>query len=172
MKPPSNIKGGGYRRKAEQDTLGRNSRVRYSYLASDKRMIPYSSTRLRKNLNKPTGRTSQPDMGESGTVAINFEMPQNGVAPSYNRLTDVVVTDVSALQGTTLRIEVEIEILANPVLNTTAHTQIAVLATSIGRTYLENRIAANGSHKFTGACLLYTSPSPRDRSLSRMPSSA
>lgn len=151
MKPPSNIKGGGYRRKAEQDTLGRNSRLRYSYLASDKRMIPYSSTRLRKNLNKPTGRTSQPDMGETGTVTINFEMPQNGVAPSYNRLMDVVVTDISALQGTLLRIEAEIEILANPVLNTTAHTQIAVLATSIGRTYLANEIATQGSHKFTGA---------------------
>ena len=28
------------------------------------------------------------------------------------------------------------------------------------------------SEKFTNSCLLYTSPSPRDRSLSRMPSSA
>ena len=31
--------------------------------------------------------------------------------------------------------------------------------------------APNGNH-FTGICLLYTSPSPRDRQKSRMPSSA
>ena len=36
----------------------------------------------------------------------------------------------------------------------------------IGREYLETQ------HGGTWICLLYTSPSPRDRSLSRMPSSA
>ena len=32
--------------------------------------------------------------------------------------------------------------------------------------------AITGASAMTGACLLYTSPSPRDRSVSRMPSSA
>ena len=42
-------------------------------------------------------------------------------------------------------------------------------------THLENRVgepAANPYLYMTSHCLLYTSPSPRDRSLSRMPSSA
>ena len=30
----------------------------------------------------------------------------------------------------------------------------------------------NGEHIWSGTCLLYTSPSPRDATLSRMPSSA
>ena len=37
---------------------------------------------------------------------------------------------------------------------------------------LLNSIQENPSWKILGGCLLYTSPSPRDRSLSRMPSSA
>ena len=44
---------------------------------------------------------------------------------------------------------------------------------------VDNNIISSGYHKCYGeehaeanACLLYTSPSPRDRSLSRMPSSA
>ena len=151
MKPPSDKMGGGYRRKADQDTLGRNSRLRYSYLASDPRMIPYSSARLRENQNKPIGRTLQADMGE-GTVAANIEMAANGLLPnSYSRLFDVLVTDISALSATNLRIEAEIEILANPVLGTPAHTQTVLLATNIGRAFLQSRIDSTGFHRFISA---------------------
>lgn len=62
MKPPSNNMGGGYRIKADLDALGRNSRLRYSYLPDDKRMMPYSNARLLANRNKKIGRTLQPDI--------------------------------------------------------------------------------------------------------------
>ena len=38
--------------------------------------------------------------------------------------------------------------------------------------YIFNRLNKNESKKIKGCCLLYTSPSPRDLSTSRMPSSA
>ena len=44
---------------------------------------------------------------------------------------------------------------------------IMIGATGIGKTEIARRIS-----RLVNACLLYTSPSPRDRSLSRMPSSA
>ena len=37
---------------------------------------------------------------------------------------------------------------------------------------LTKKFGAESSHKYINACLLYTSPSPRDATLSRMPSSA
>lgn len=154
MKPPSSVMGGGYRRKADQETVGRNSRVRYDYLAFDKRMIPYSSARLRENVNRPNERSIKPDMGQpfGQTVAANFDLPNNGILPnSYSRLFDVLVTDISALTGTLYRIETQIEILANTVLGTSAHTQNVVLASSIGRAFLQSQIDNQGYHRFTGA---------------------
>ena len=41
-----------------------------------------------------------------------------------------------------------------------------------GRTAMLGFVAAVVSYATTGSCLLYTSPSPRDATLSRMPSSA
>lgn len=153
MKPPSDKMGGGYRRKADQDTLGRNSRLRYSYLPSDPRMIPYSSARLRENQNKPIGRTLKSDMGKN-TVAANFDLSNydNGVHPSkFERVFDVLITDVSALVGTLYRIEVELEVLANPVLGTSAYSQTLLLATSIGRTYINSQIDSTGYLRIGGA---------------------
>ena len=45
---------------------------------------------------------------------------------------------------------------------------------AIGHTRMatESAITTNGSHPYSTGCLLYTSPSPRDATLSRMPSSA
>ncbi len=60
MKPSSGSMGGGYRRKADQDTLGRNSRVRYAtYVPFDKRMIPANSARIYANSNKVVGSRLQ-----------------------------------------------------------------------------------------------------------------
>ena len=42
----------------------------------------------------------------------------------------------------------------------------------LGRDWIINNVKASGLRGRGGACLLYTSPSPRDLSTSRMPSSA
>ena len=42
----------------------------------------------------------------------------------------------------------------------------------IGQLPIEKRVAFMAGHVQAGICLLYTSPSPRDLSTSRMPSSA
>ena len=49
--------------------------------------------------------------------------------------------------------------------NETLATRLATIASQISA-------LQEGSGSTSGTCLLYTSPSPRDRSLSRMPSSA
>ena len=40
------------------------------------------------------------------------------------------------------------------------------------RQFSQPTLYVAGNHEFYGSCLLYTSPSPRDRTRSRMPSSA
>lgn len=131
--------GGGYRRKADQDTLGRNNRLRYSYLASDKKMIPHSNARLRGNQNKPIGRTLQPDLGKF--VAVDFNLSNDGITSlATARDFDVLITDVSGLVGTLYRLEAEVEILANPVLGTSAHVQTILVAFSVGKSFIQSQI--------------------------------
>ena len=44
--------------------------------------------------------------------------------------------------------------------------------TTLVKMYFQNNSALLGGNQIYGGCLLYTSPSPRDATLSRMPSSA
>tara|TARA_R100000900_G_scaffold27837_4_gene21925 strand:+ start:6390 stop:9458 length:3069 start_codon:yes stop_codon:yes gene_type:complete len=69
MKPPFSNMGGGYRRKADQDTLGRNSRLRYStYVPFDKRMMPLSNARIYANSNKIVGSRQNTGNSLGGTA--------------------------------------------------------------------------------------------------------
>ena len=116
-------------------------------------MIPHSYARLRENQNKPIGRTFLPGMGK-GAVATNFDlyMYGNGIhAVQASRAFDVLITDVSALSGTLYRLEVEIEILANPVLGTSAHSQNLLLASNISKSFMESEISNYGYARLQGA---------------------
>ena len=51
-------------------------------------------------------------------------------------------------------------------------THSEVVVEDLKRTQIVQYAGASGDYNPLHSCLLYTSPSPRDRSLSRMPSSA
>lgn len=110
MKTPSGT-GGGYRRKADQNTLGRNSRIRYSsYIPHDKRMVPHGSARLFQNNNRPSGKISQPDLNVP-SVSIRFELNNDGInATTTSNNWKFWLSSVSALTGTLYTVYEDIEI--------------------------------------------------------------
>lgn len=85
MKPPSSNMGGGYRRKADQDTLGRNSRIRYStYVPFDKRMTPASNARIYANTNKVRGTNIMSNIMSGDITSGVFEIISKTHNSTYN----------------------------------------------------------------------------------------
>ena len=92
---------------------------------------------------------------------------------TVNSLTfvDVTATNLSAssqLQGTTLNVTSDAVISGNLALGTIADVEEQLLNSNINAGVGLTKTEGTG----TNPCLLYTSPSPRDRTRSRMPSSA
>ena len=85
---------------------------------------------------------------------------------------DHIFKDLLPAQGMVERSE-QIK-LSHRMLDTMLNGGIALCdaGTGIGKTYAYLAAAAAANRSDTGPCLLYTSPSPRDGLLSRMPSSA
>ena len=83
----------------------------------------------------------------------------------------VILGIESSCDDTAAAVLVDGHILSNIIANQKVHRQYGgVVPELAARAHLQNIIPVVDQALST--CLLYTSPSPRDRSLSRMPSSA
>ena len=110
----------------------------------------------------------------SGTGLITLQAAGGGGASSLNSLSDVLIDTASEYVGT-----VPAGLSGNPQRNTTLGISAGLdLTTGTQNTLIGNLAGENVIGQFGTtavgykACLLYTSPSPRDRTRSRMPSSA
>ena len=111
-------------------------------------------------------------IAHAGTINSTFSIQQGnlvqdgspyGTGTGYNGVVDGRVTDNTAT--TALSVGSTAITLGNQYQNTAVNGQQYCGLFSYDLTELNSYIAAN-------TCLLYTSPSPRDRTRSRMPSSA
>ena len=71
-----------------------------------------------------------------------------------------------------INIETMCAIDTNVVIVTDQVTEARIALNALGISYSTTQLLSQSMPDKPGACLLYTSPSPRDRLLSRMPSSA
>ena len=106
----------------------------------------------------------------------------NSKGTAWIEMTSAGKIDIYAADSVSIHSEKDFNFRADRDINLEAGRNINVRAgknmeTNVtGYNYLvvdgEQKIAVRGSHNETIGCLLYTSPSPRDGLLSRMPSSA
>ena len=131
--------GGGYRRKADQDTLGRNSRIRYTtYAPFDKRMIPANSARIYANTNKPKNTNNIPgNLGNATPPAITGATFTRGgdIIETYaNRNMNIDITSITGGNANpiyTVKYELEmgnaIVYRSNPLSNFTNVTKAYII---------------------------------------------
>ena len=82
-------------------------------------------------------------------------------------------TEVSAYSGMPVKEDAPTNATGAAVAGTGDDSSVVVVRKKKKKTFLDARTKAYKEHqKRLEACLLYTSPSPRDRTRSRMPSSA
>ena len=102
------------------------------------------------------------------TMAIDYTLSIENDANSYNMATDVpYLPPLPPVAGTPVPVVNPVEKL----LTNTTTGDVVVLLDVDGAGTIASEINFRDSGG-TGGCLLYTSPSPRDRQKSRMPSSA
>ena len=99
-------------------------------------------------------------------VCIERTSSEKKILKSYDALNDFYFKSVEEDISPTNQIQIEID---NEKVNEYKGDGL-IISTSTGSTAYS--MAAGGPIVHPSICLLYTSPSPRDRSLSRMPSSA
>ena len=123
--------------------------------------------------------TNNPDLANE-RITIPFDMVSEAMAHPLHRICDGVhvgkITDDEAVQLAKLFLANGANIDGDKIIGegTPLLAAASLRAESLGIFYIENGADIHYTYKNDGisACLLYTSPSPRDQRGSRMPSSA
>ena len=102
--------------------------------------------------------------GSKGQLARCFRdrLPENWELIATDS-TSLDITDTEAVRNMVQNFQ------PDAIVNAAAFTAVDKAETHVGTAFAVNATAV---HNLASACLLYTSPSPRDLSTSRMPSSA
>ena len=107
---------------------------------------------------------------DTPTAMFSLFLPSPLVNPSVNENPRIFMFPARILEGKAPRIMASIDGVTFPLLLDTGG-EVSILPMDLFRHFNQTFDIASGS-RVVSTCLLYTSPSPRDGLLSRMPSSA